>query len=80
MRRHLHIGSRLAWIVAWTLALAAPVVYLAWPNDLTWWVAPLLIVPLMALIVWRAEAHDASADIAGGDGPWAPPSDHGGGL
>lgn len=81
VRGQLRIGSRLSWAVAWSLALGASVVYLLWPDDLTWLLAPLLLVPLVALIVWRYEQHD---DIAGGpppnaDGPWAPPGDGGGG-
>jgi hypothetical protein len=56
------------------------VVYLLWSDDLTWLLALLLLVPLLALIVWRHEQH---GEVAGGlppnaDGPWAPPGDGGG--
>jgi hypothetical protein len=81
VRAQLRIGSGLSWVVAWALAVGASVVYLLWSDDLTWLLALLMLVPLLALIVWRHEQHD---EVAGGlppnaDGPWAPPGDGGGG-
>ena len=82
MRDHLRIGSRLSWVVAWVMAGAAPVLYLLWPGDLTWWIAPLLVLPLVGLTEWRRERKGQEPDHAGGGADasaWAPPADHGGG-
>jgi hypothetical protein len=81
MRRHLRPGSRTSWIVAWMLAAAAPVVYLARPADGTWWIGLLLVVPLVGLTAWRQDRQGSpDQDVAAADGgPWGPP-DHGGGL
>ena len=81
MRAELRIGSAPSWVVAWLLALAAPVVYLAWPGDWTWWLAPCLALPLVGLAAWR-EGHKGRRDdhVGGADGSaWAPPADHVGG-
>ena len=81
MRRHLRLGSGLCWAVAWALAVAGPVVYLAWPGDLTWWAGAVLALPLFALAVWRAE-HKGAADEhpVPDSGAPAPPLDHPGGF
>src|SRR5688572_8362406 len=73
------IGSGLCWVVARGLALAAPVVYLLWPNDLTWWFAPLLAVPLAGLVMWRHERKSSPDEgFGGGDvATLTPPPDHG---
>jgi hypothetical protein len=75
MRGQLRIGSRLSWVAAWLLALAGPAVHLLWPGDLTWWVALALVMPLVGLAAWRADAKGfADASYGTGDGgPWAPP-------
>jgi hypothetical protein len=79
MRGHLRIGSRLSWVVAWVTAVAAPALYLLWPGDVTWWIAPLLIVPLVSLAEWRREQKGQAGDYGGGGGDatgWAPHPDH----
>ena len=77
MRGQLRLGSALWWSVALALALAAPILYLAWPGDVSWWLAPLLVVPLIGLAEWRRERHKRADDtVEGGDGPWWPPADH----
>jgi hypothetical protein len=64
---------RLAWIAAWALAVAAPVLYLAAPGDLTWWVAALLLVPLVLLAAMRDEDRGGASGSEGGtSGAWAP--------
>jgi hypothetical protein len=68
MRDHLRIGSRLSWVVAWGMAAAAPALYLLWPGDVTWWLAPLLIVPLVGLAEWRREQKGQQGDHAGSGG------------
>jgi hypothetical protein len=64
------------------LTAGAPVVYLLWPGDLTWWLAPFLVAPLVGLALWRHEQRGFPDEFAGGGdgGAWAPPADHGGGL
>ena len=43
-----------AWVCAWALAVASPVMRLLRP-DTAWWVLMLLVVPLIVLVVWRHE-------------------------
>jgi hypothetical protein len=79
VRRHLRLDSKLAWALAWLLAVSAPVVYLLSPGGLTWWLAPLLVVPLGLLAEERLDRRRGSQDGYGGGGdagPWAPPVDH----
>jgi hypothetical protein len=69
-------GSRPHWIVAWAMAIASPIIYLAWPGDLTWWVAPVLVLPLCFLVAWRADQKGYDTTNYGGDsdsGGWGPP-------
>ncbi len=82
MREQLRVGSVLCWTVAWLLAVAAPVLYLVAPGDVTWWLAPALALPLLVLAAWRHEARGLGDDGHPGgmrDGPILPPSDHLGG-
>jgi hypothetical protein len=74
MRQQLRVGSRLSWVIAWMLAVAAPVIYLLWPDGLTWWLGMLLPAPLIVLALWRQEKKDFADDEPGvGDvGPWPP--------
>ena len=70
MRDQLRIGSPLSWIVAWVLAVAAPVSYLAGAGL---WVI-LLAVPLFSLALWREERDEMHADASPlGEGPYSPP-------
>lgn len=80
MRAQLRIGSRLSWVVAWLLALAAPALYFLWPGDVMWWAGLLLPTPLVGLAIWRQEQEGFGDEYYGsGDGgAWAPPSDSGG--
>lgn len=75
MREQLRVGSRLSWVVAWLLAVAAPLVYLLWPGDVLWWVGLLLLMPLVGLAAWRQDTKGfADPGYGAGDGgPWAPP-------
>jgi hypothetical protein len=75
MRDELRIGSRSSWVVAWLLAIVAPLVYLLWPGDVLWWVGLLLVMPLVVLAAWRQDKKGFADDGYGvGDGgPWAPP-------
>ncbi len=77
MREQLRIGSTLSWVIAWALAIAAPLVYLLAPSGIVWWVLmPALVMPLVGLAEWRRE-HRGLADggsVAPADpGPLGPP-------
>jgi hypothetical protein len=75
MREQLRIGSRLSWIVAWLLAMAGPATYVLWSSTVTWWVATLMLVPIVGLAAWRADQKGSVDSYYGpGDGgPWGPP-------
>jgi hypothetical protein len=74
MREHLRLGGTISWIVAWLLAVAAPVTSLLWPGDAMWWVAMALLLPVIALAALRAERKGFDqVDGLGHDGPWGPP-------
>jgi hypothetical protein len=75
MREQLRLGSRLNWLVVWVLAAAAPAVYILWPSDAMWWLAPVLVVPLIGLAEWRREQRGFAIESYGIDGsaPWGPP-------
>jgi hypothetical protein len=74
MRKQFRVGSHLSWIVAWLLALIAPVMYLLWPSTTTWWVALVLLVPIVALAAWREAQKGYGSHHGPGDGgPWGPP-------
>lgn len=78
MRDQLRIGSRLSWVVAWLLVLTGAALALAFDAaDWTWWVAMLLLVPLIGLTAWREDAKGGGSDPyynAGDGGPWGPPA------
>jgi hypothetical protein len=70
MRDQLRIGSPLCWVVAWVLAVAAPVVYLV---GLDWWVV-VLALPVFGLALWRDDRRDTRNDSTPlGEGPYSPP-------
>jgi hypothetical protein len=74
MRNQLHIGSRLSWVVACLLAVAAPAMYLVWPSSVTWWVGMVLLVPIIVLIAWRQDDKGYEGPFGSADGgPWGPP-------
>jgi hypothetical protein len=74
MRKQFRVGSRLSWIVAWLLALIAPAMYLLWSSTATWWIATLLVVPIVGLAAWRADQKGYDSNYGPGDGgPWGPP-------
>ncbi len=63
----LRIGSGLCWTVAWMLAVTGPLAYVLWPEDLTWWLAPVPAIPLCLLAEWRHERKGfQTAPSAGG--------------
>ena len=77
MRSQLRIGGALSWIVAWLLVLTAVLLALAFDAaDWTWWVAMLLLVPLIGLVAWRGDEKGGSDPYysAGDGGPWGPPA------
>ncbi len=82
VRSQLRIGSGLCWTVAWMLAVTGPLAYLFWPDDLTWWLAPVPAIPLCLLAEWRHERKGFQTEPYGGpvDGAFTPPADHGGGF
>jgi hypothetical protein len=69
-----YIGGRLSWVLAWLLALAAPAVYLLWPESAMWWLGLVLLMPLIGLAAWRQETKGFTDEQHVGDGgPWSPP-------
>jgi len=71
MRDQLRIGSRLCWIVAWLLALAALGIAFAFDAaNWTWWIGSVLLLPLGALTALRGEEK-------GGTDPYSSPGDGG---
>jgi hypothetical protein len=74
MREQVRIGGPLSWIVAWLLALIAPAIYLLSSSTATWWIATLLLVPIVGLAAWRADQKGYDSYHGPGDGgPWGPP-------
>jgi hypothetical protein len=74
MREQLRIGSVLCWTAAWLLAVAAPVLFLLEPTGATWW-AWLLVLPVVALALWREDRKQMHSDVPPGldGGPFSPP-------
>jgi hypothetical protein len=74
MDQQFRIGSRLSWVVACLLAVAAPAMHLLWPGTVTWWAAMVFLVPIVLLIAWRQEEKGYEGPFGTGDGgPWGPP-------
>jgi hypothetical protein len=76
MREQFRIGSRLSWVVAWLLVVAALAISLFWPSTLTFAIAMVFVAPIVGLTAWRAEQKGYSDPYSDtGDGfPWGPPS------
>jgi hypothetical protein len=48
------------------LAVAGPLAYVLWPEDLTWWLAPVPAIPLCLLAEWRHERKGFQTEPYGG--------------
>jgi hypothetical protein len=75
MSDKLEIGSRLSWVVAWSLAAVAIALSLIWPSAVVWWISLLLLTPLVGLAAWRQEKKGYADETysVGDSGPWGPP-------
>jgi hypothetical protein len=66
---------RIAFTLAFVLAIGGGVLYLIADTDAAWWIGVLMGVPLLVLVGIRAarlgDRGDASAAFP--DGPWGPP-------
>jgi apolipoprotein N-acyltransferase len=63
------------WAAAIALAFVGPIYYLVHPTDKAWWLSGLAGVPLLLLILQRADrkGFEGHSDSSIGDGPLTPP-------
>lgn len=65
---------RLAWVAAFALALAGGAWYVLADSDAAWWLGGLMGVPLIFLVIHRAEKMGDQPDTSTPpDGIWGPP-------